>query len=144
MNIRDAPYIRIYNYHSKLNQWRKQCGTRVTSRVYSIKTCVMAQPRLTTRINPFVHFLRVPAIAGARGYQQNGEPLYSLQSPVMVTSTSPASAPRPRTYRCTCSAVAHAPPDASGGEWVRVYTRRSSAIVVRKEIWSTRYGHLTR
>jgi len=135
-------YIRVHNYHSKLNQWRKQCGTRVTSCVYSIKTHVMARPRLTTRINPFVRFLRVPAIAGAWGYQQNGEPLYSLQSPVMVTSTSPASAPRPRTYRCTCSAVAHAPcaPDAAE-------VSGCATVVVRKEIRSTRcsstiYGHV--
>lgn len=122
----------FHNYRIKLSQWCKSTmrDSRNTARLSRWKTAAaMTLLRLKTRVNPFAcNFRASQPPSRTRRYQQTGEPLCSLQSPATVTSTSPASTSRSRAYRCTCSAVAHAPPDAaeaSGCARTRVAEKKS-------------------
>lgn len=89
----------------------------------------------------FLRFPRVPAAGTRGGYQQNGEPLCSLQSPAMVTSASPASASRPRACRCIVALAARLHMRLRM-QRRRAGARRSLPIVAEKK--SDLDTHLTR
>jgi len=115
-------YIRVHNYHSKLNQWRKQCGTRVTSCVYSIKTHVMARPRHSNYSHkPIRAFSARSCHRWCMGISTKRRT--TVQPPIArdgdvnlsCVCTAPENVSLHLQRGCTCAMR----PGCSGGEWVR-------------------------